>query len=133
MTDSRFIRMLWVYVGLTLVTFPFAFFPGYSDALAAAYAEEQEAWLFRNGWLVASVAIPMLLAWLAGLIGLFFFKRWARTLSLCLTILGLVFGASLGPYLQSGPETALWEAGAMLWGAILALSYFSPVSARFER
>jgi hypothetical protein len=38
-----------------------------------------------------------------------------------------------GSSLYWGLESGLYEASAMLWGAILALSYFSSVSARFGR
>lgn len=118
---------------MTLASIVAGFFPTYSDALATAYAGEPEVWLFRNTWTAVMVISPLLCAWLAGLIGLFFFKRWARSLSLALTFLGLAILVSLGPTLLSSLESSLLEASSMLWGVILALAYFSPVSARFER
>ena len=133
MTETRFVQILWIYVGLVLASIAAYFFSGFSAELAVAYENEPEPWLMRNVWIGAAVLLPMLFAWIVGLVGLFFFKSWARALSLAITLLGLVLTVGLGPSLSSGLEASLLEASSILWGAILALAYFSPVSARFER
>lgn len=133
MTESRFLLILWSYVAVTLASIVDGFFPTYSDALASAYAGEPEDWLSRNIWAEVIVFTLLLCSWLAGLIGLFFFKRWARSLSLAQTFLGLAISFFLGPTLFSSLHLSLLETSILLWGVILALAYFSPVSARFDQ
>jgi len=73
----------------------------------------------------------LMLACLVGLVGLFRFKAWGRTVSLYATPAALVVEACAGATLSSGVENALLGAASMLWGAVLALAYFSPVRSRF--
>lgn len=105
---------------------------GYSSALADAYANEPVPRLLQNEGLAIAVLLVVLVATVAGFIGLFLLKRWGRTLSLVLTLIGLPLYLLLGPTLQSPVETMLAEASSLLWGACLALAYFSPVSDRIE-
>lgn len=79
------------------------------------------------------LALPLLVAWLAGIVGLFLMKRWARGLSLYLTLLGLLMYPVLGPSIASGWNSALSELSALLWGAALACAYFSPLAEAFSR
>jgi len=136
MTDSRFVRLLWIHlaltVALTAASVAAIFFPSYSDTLAVAYENEPENGLLGNVLVSGIVLVPLFLAWLTGLVGLFFFKRWARSLSLYVTLFGLIISAFLGPFLYSGLEASLFDASSILWGFILALSYYSSISARFE-
>jgi hypothetical protein len=133
MTEYRFLLVLWTYVAVTLASIVAGFFPTYSDALATAYAGEPEDWLSRNIWADVIVSTLLLCSWLVGLIGLFFFKRWARSLSLAQTFLGLVVLFFIGPNLLSSLESFLLETSILLWGVILTLAYFSPVSTRFDQ
>jgi hypothetical protein len=70
---------------------------------------------------------------LAGTAGLFLFRRWGRRLSTWTSILALSTYPFLGPFLHSGWGTLCIDASMMLWGAALAMAYFSPIRARFER
>lgn len=129
MTDKRFIQILWLYVALTIAAIVAAFFPSYSAALASAYENEPEGWL--GLWPSFLLAMVLLVGFVTGLIGLFRLKPWGRTLSMYSTLLGLLLSLVSGPSLSAGIETALVEASTVLWGAILALAYYSPVSQRF--
>jgi hypothetical protein len=75
--------------------------------------------------------LPFLVAGIAGAIGMFFFRRWARTLSLAVLAIGFAAGPFLGPTLSSGLSYALIEFAATTWGAVMAIAYFSPLSQRF--
>ncbi len=68
----------------------------------------------------------------ASTVGLFFFRRWARSVSLYVTILGFGLYPFLGPTVISPWSGALSDASFMLWGAILAIAYFSPLRDRFS-
>jgi LytS/YehU family sensor histidine kinase len=133
MTDIRYRKLLWLYVALMLAAIVSAFFPMYSEDLAVAYSNEPETWLMRNPWIYGGMLGGLLVAWLTGLIGLFRFKAWARSLSLYVTLAGFFAYPFMGPSVLSGLESALFDAVSTIWGGILALSYFSAVSERFER
>lgn len=100
------------------------------EALEQAYLDLPQPVLVGHAVLLV-LAIPLLLAWLAGIVGLFLMKRWARGLSLYLTLLGLLMHPVIGPSIASAWSSALTELAALLWGAILACAYFSPVAGAF--
>lgn len=132
MNEKRFKQLLWADVALIVLTIIALFFSGHSPALEAAYAAEPNTWLLSNGWLAYTLLGALGIAALAGFIGLFWFKSWARSVSLYSTILGFIILPFFGSVLQSGVESMLTEVSATLWGMILTLSYFSTVSERFH-
>ena len=69
---------------------------------------------------------------LAGVVGIFLFKRWGRALSLYSTALGFLLVPFIGPGVYSGLTSALDEVSFTLWGAVLAMAYFSPLAERFR-
>lgn len=131
MTDIRFQQILWLYVILIALAAIAAVYPDHSTSLTAAYEAETAAW--SASWQVISMFIAFIVAAIVGLVGLFRYRAWGRSLSLYTTLAGLAASPFLGPSLSSGLEASLSEAATMLLGAILALSYFSPVSKRFGR
>ena len=133
MTHTVFRSLLWVNVALVAAAAAAAVSPPYSEALAIAYENEPPTWLMKNPWIYGGVTVSLLAAWLAGLVGLFLYKKWGRTLSLYVTAATLLISPFFGVMLSSGIESALFEASSMVWGALLALSYFSPISDRFGR
>lgn len=133
MTENRYRQLLWIYVALTLASVVAMLFPSYSENLALAYEKEPETGLMNNLWLAVGLMGALVLVWLVGLVGLFRFKSWARPLSLYGTVAALLTYPFMGATLESGLESALFEASAYVWGAVLALSYHSAVGARFER
>jgi hypothetical protein len=133
MTDRGFRNLLWIYVSLVVAAMVASAFPPHSDALQAAVAQESTSWLSDHAWARGGAVAILLVGWLAGLVGLFRFKRWGRSLSLYFTFAGFLIYPFLDSSLYWGLEIGLYESSGMLWGAILALAYFSPVSARFER
>ncbi len=65
-------------------------------------------------------------------VGLFRFRRWARSLLPVSYALGFALLPAHGPYVESGWESALFYVGSSVDGVILALVYFSPLSEVFE-
>jgi hypothetical protein len=132
MTESRFRLLLAVYVCSLVAAILSALLPsGFSAEIEDAIAGEPEPALFANGWLALALLGPFFVAVLAGLVGLFRFSSWGRSLSLYTTIGGFLLFPFLGPAISSGLGASLTEACSVLWGAVLACAYFSPVSARF--
>jgi hypothetical protein len=68
----------------------------------------------------------------AAIVGLYFFQPWSRTLAVSMTLLTLLFYPLLGVSVQSGWASLLLEISTTLWGAVIAISYVSSLSARFE-
>lgn len=68
---------------------------------------------------------------IAAVVGLYFFQPWARQLALWMTALGLLFHPLFGVSMQSGWAQLLLDVSSVLWGAVLAMSFVSSLSARF--
>jgi hypothetical protein len=69
----------------------------------------------------------------SSVIGLFFFRRWARPLYLVTTILATLLLPVSGPYVASGWSQMIDELGLIVSGVILALIYWSPLKELFKR
>lgn len=132
MTERRFRLLILFDVMLLLAALIVGFVPGgYSQALAAAYAEEPAGWLFANGWIPLAFAALLLCMALAGYVGLFLLRRWGRTLALASTVASLPLYPLMGPVLMSPLEAMLADTAMLLWGVILAIAWCRPVAARF--
>ena len=101
-------------------------------SLAAALENEPVPAFLGMDWLAAGIAaIAALIAVVAGAVGMFLFKRWGRSLSFWLSAAALLAYPVSGPVVFSGWSAALYELSTIIWGAVLALAYFSPLAARF--
>ena len=78
-------------------------------------------------WLSAAWAVTLV----GATIGLLFFKRWARSVSLWGTVGGFVLFPLLGGAYSSGWAGAFQDAAVTAWGAALALAYFGPIAHHF--
>ncbi len=133
MNITRFRMFLIASTLLPVATIAAAFLPGgYTQALSDAYASEPVPWLFQNEFVAIGIGAAALAITIAGYVGLFLLKRWGRTLSLGITLLGLPLYLLSGPTLMSPFEAMLSDTSWMVWGACLALAYYSPVAARME-
>ena len=109
-----------------------AFVPGgYSQELSDAYDKEPVPWVMEQVWMLV-ILLPFGAAVFAGFLGLYFFKHWGRSLSLYSTLAGLFIIPFFGATISSGIESSFYEASTLLWGAILALAYYSPLSHKFD-
>lgn len=133
MTESLFRKALWAYVALTLMGAVALFFPDYSQDLQLAFENEPDSLLMSHAWIWGPLLIVFMIGSIAGLVGLFLFKIWARPVSVICTLAGYLVSAFSGPALYTGLGDALMSASTVLWGAILALSYFSTVKDQFGR
>lgn len=79
------------------------------------------------------LALFVLVVALVATVGLLLLKRWARPLAFWTTVVSTLSYPALGPYLYSGLSLMLTEASMMLWGAALAMAYFSDLRTHFER
>jgi hypothetical protein len=133
--EKYFRYLLILYVVCTLAAFIAALIPGgYSQALSDVYSNEPMPWNWntQNSWTILAVLLPLLAASVAGVMGLYLFKRWGRTLSLYITGVSPILHLLSGPTLSTALESMFFEVSTLLWGVILALSYYSVLSRRFN-
>lgn len=110
-----------------------AYFPAQvSEELTAAYTKEALAPLAFSPAVFLSLSAVSLVAIIVPPMALFFFKKWGRWFGVCTTLTMLVALPFLGPSLSSGFGTAVLQLSAILWGAVLALAYCSPISRDFR-
>ncbi|ATQ73733.1 hypothetical protein CR152_03810 [Massilia violaceinigra] len=135
MTVFRFRLLLSLYIVFVLGEFVAAWF--FADlvppALAAVADSDPESWFISNLPLAFTIFVPLSTAYLAGLVGMFMLKAWGRSFSLYVTLAGLALTPFMGATVSSWLDNVLLEVCAMLWGAVLALAYYSPVSREFSR
>ena len=105
---------------------------GYSKALSDAFDNEPAPWMLENIWVTLAIGLPLAAMAFVGVYGLYMFKRWGRTLSLYSTVIGLLLWPFSGPSLYTSLQSALLEASTLLWGGIVALSYYSALSVQFS-
>lgn len=100
-----------------------------------AYADSLEGLLSPDSYVVLTGIILLLVVISSvSLYGLLQFKNWARWLYVISLALTFPLTLCLTPVTVEGPfETILYSMGEMLFGAIIALIFFSPVSKFFQR
>jgi hypothetical protein len=127
----RLLLSLYIAVSAAAIVAPYIAPGALSPAIQAALDNEPTPFLSTYPALALALILPAAIAVCAGTLGLFLFKPWARTFSLVGTIAVIPAFFFFGVSVYSGLEMALVDVSAMLWGAVLAMAYYSPVSSRF--
>jgi hypothetical protein len=83
-------------------------------------------WVLAAALWVAIIGLNLAATW-----GLFFFRKWGRKVALASIALSLPVWPIFGFTLMSGWATALMELGTTLWGAAVALAYYSTLQVYF--
>jgi hypothetical protein len=134
MTGLRFRLLIVAHLALLAATVTLSLLPpSYSGMLAYAYADEPRGWIEQPVWWRIGIIIVLGVLWIAAHVGLLLLRRWGRTLCLVTTPAGPFLIALGGPVLASGFHSALADIDHVLWGIILALAFYSPISARFAK
>jgi urea transporter len=89
------------------------------DWQAAQETEEEGALL-----LGLVLIFPLIIAWVASLVGLFLFQKWAAWLYLAGAVLGSIF-LLLEPNVESGVSAFFSELDTLAGGIILGIAFFS--------
>ena len=77
-------------------------------------------------------AIAILICLVASSVGLYLFRSWGRPLAVGTTLAGVALLPFAGAVADSGLASAMAELSSMLWGAVLAVAYFSSLSKNFK-
>ena len=107
----------------------------FRDLLPSDLAEVYEAYepvASAHGFVLMLLGLVLLVVDVVSSIGLLMLKRWARSLALWFTLLGLTATPFMGATLSSGWAGLLLDASMLLWGAALAMAYFSDLKRHFE-
>ncbi len=110
----------------------------FPSVLPASFVEAQEVhdgthFMSTAGLFGAFVALLTLAVLVAATVGLYLFRPWAPRLALVATALAALASVPLGAVALSGWAMGLNELASTLWGAVLALTFFSPASKYFAR
>ena len=111
-------------------------FPGLIPSSIAQAFENEPLAIPLEGWVwhaALVLAVTVVILYIVGAVGLCFFKRWARSFFLYLTVLTFAFYPILGVIVSSTWSGALSDMSSLLSGGILALAYYSPLRERFAR
>lgn len=137
MSPTRIFRPIFLAANVLAIlgTFMDTLIPGLiPPALHEAYKASFATAPFSNAQALLAVAF-ILVFFVGGIIvdiGLYLYKPWGRRYSLWLSLAALLVYPFLGDVLRSSWANAFIEASMMLWGATLALAYFSDVRDKFE-
>ncbi len=96
-------------------------------------AEEaiSEPAILQNWWGIAVILLwPF--CYLGSMIGMLFFRKWARSMAFWTTLVSFLILPFLSVTVSSGLGAALDSAASTMCGAALALAYFGPIRGRFE-
>ena len=94
----------------------------------------QSVGFFTNNEIVSFIIVCVFIAVsVASIVGVFLFKNWARWLTFWLTVIIYPTSIFFGPSIFWGWEMALNDIGNVLFGAILAAMFLSPISLEFNK
>ncbi|MES9296757.1 hypothetical protein ABEQ71_12570, partial [Cutibacterium acnes] len=80
--------------------------------------------------LVASLALLVLLP--VSTVGLWKFKRWARTLYIVISIVFIPLSIFVGPIVMNSWEAMFNEIAILLEGILIAMMFMGPISEKFK-
>ena len=70
---------------------------------------------------------------LTSIVGILFFKNWARWLIIFSTIASMLFTFIQAPVIYLGWELALWDFANIWYGVIISLLFLPPLSVEFNQ
>lgn len=95
--------------------------------LTGLYDKYRLNWPLTAKEIAASVAgVLYLIAEVAALYGMLRFRQWAPKFSIWVTVAGTVIVCFLGPVLMSAFSYSTGSLGSTLFGAALAMAFYSP-------
>lgn len=94
-------------------------------------AAQSEADLTLTDLALIGVVIPLTIAYVVSIIGLYRFWRLSRPLMVIVWSIGFILQSSLGPVVDWGLATSLYGLGDVLTGIILAVIYMTPAKTWF--
>ena len=79
------------------------------------------------------VDILLLITCVIDAAGLFYLRRWARTLLVPLYVVGILLIPTIPAYVETGWAKMAFSISSIIGGMIIASAYFSPISGMFDQ
>ena len=108
------------FVGLVIVMAGDSFLPKELTDWQAAQETDEDGALLLGLVLI----FPLIIAWVASMVGLFLFQKWAAWLYLAGAVLGSIF-LLLEPNVESGVAAFFSDLDTLAGGIILGIAFFS--------
>jgi hypothetical protein len=108
------------FVGLVIVLAGDSFLPKELTDWQAAQETDEDGALLLGLVLI----FPLIIAWVASMVGLFLFQKWAAWLYLAGAVLGSIF-LLLEPNVESGVAAFFSDLDTLAGGIILGIAFFS--------
>ena len=118
------------FLGATIDLFVPSLIPAELSAAYDAYSSEVPSLVLIIA--VGILSVVVMVGAIASSIGMYLLKRWSRRMALWTTLLALPMYPSLGPVLYSGWAEMLLTVSVTLWGAVLAMAWYSDLHTHFE-
>jgi hypothetical protein len=83
-------------------------------------------------WALLAVGVPLITAGMMSFVGMLRFRGWSRPLAVATSAISIFLLPLFGPTVEPSISTALNYASSMLFGAVLALAYYSPAAIWFQ-
>lgn len=96
-----------------------------------AYAESESSMSLMV--ILGGMSIFLLVLAVVSTVGLLVLQPWARPLALWSTAVSFAINPFLGVVLQSGVSLMLIDLSMVLWGAVIAMTFYSDLKVHFER
>lgn len=104
------------------------------ESLSQAFAAYTESEFSMTAVMVAGgISIILMMMAVISTVGLLVLQPWARSLALWSTAVSFLIYPFLGAVLQSGLAVMLINIALTLWGAALAMTFYSDLKPRFQR
>ena len=129
----RWLVTAWVVIEILGVVVSLAGQSSLPAPLRDYLASQSEADLTASDIALVAMYIPLLIASVVCIIGLYCFWGFARPLTVFVWIVGLILQVFAGPTVESGLATSLNELAAVLTGIILAVIYITPAKVWFDK
>ena len=92
--------------------------------------EEQEMTTLALIFLLLFIGLGIL--GVASIVGMFLFKKWARTITVVITIFSIMSTPFMGIWIGMPIDTMFGDISAYLFGALLCMSYLEPLNSEFN-
>ena len=121
---------LTAFLGATIDLFVPSLVPAELSAAYDAYTSEMPSLTLIIA--VGLLSVVVMVGAIASSIGMYLLKRWSRRMALWTTLLALPMYPPLGSVLYSGWAEMLLTVSMTLWGAVLAMAWYSELRTHFE-
>ena len=83
--------------------------------------------------IIAGIGTALFILCIIGLIGIFLFKKWGRTITVLMTLVATISQPFMGVLVVMPIASTLYGVSTMAFGALLCMAYLQPISSEFNK